>query len=134
MGSVRNFLLCVRWANPSFRKSERDITFKLDTGADANVLPLDEYQQVLSDVPMTRTDTILTAFGNSKIHPEGEEKLEVKCQEISMTKLLSFYVTSASDIAILGYKACTAMNLVTRVAIDSVSNTTVLTKDSLIGI
>ena len=110
--------------------NERDITFKLDTGADANVLPLDVYKQVLSDVPMTRTDTILTAFGNSKIHPEGEVKLEVKCQETSMTKLLSFYVTSASDIAIFS----TAMNLVTRVAIDSVSNTTVLTKDSLLEI
>ena len=116
----------------TLKVDERDITFKLDTGADANVPPLDVYQQVLSDVPMTRTDTILTAFGNSKIHPEGEVKLEVKCQEISMTKLLSFCVTSAS--AILGCKACTAMNLGTGVAIDSVSNITVLTKDILFEI
>ena len=118
----------------TLKVNERDITFKLDTGADANVLPLDVYRQVLSDVPMTRTDTILTAFGNGRIHPEGEVKLEVKCKETSMTKLLSFYVTSASNIAILGCKACTAMNLVTRVAIDSVCNTTVLTKDSLLEI
>ena len=83
---------------------------------------------------MTRTDTLLTVFRNSKIHTEGEVKLGVKCQETSMTKLLSFYVTSASDIAILGCKACTALNIVTRVAIDSVSNTTVLTKDSLLKI
>ena len=88
----------------TLKVNERDITFKLDTGADAKVLPLDVYQRLLSDVPMTRTDTILTAFGNSKIHPEGEVKFEVKCQETSMTKLLSFYVTSASDIAILGAK------------------------------
>ena len=51
-----------------------------------------------------------------------------------MTKLLSFYVTNASDIDILGCKACTSMNLVKRVAIDSVSNTTVLTKDSFLYI
>ena len=118
----------------TLKVNERDITFKLDTGADANVLPLDVHQHVLSDVPMTRTDTILTAFGNSKIRSEGEVKLEVKCQETSMTKLLSFYVTSASDIAIFGSKACIAMNLVTRVVIDSVSNTTVLTKDSRLDI
>ena len=61
--------------------NEQDITFKLDTGADANVLPLDVYQQVLSDVLMTRTDIILTAFGNSKIRPEGEVKLEVKVKK-----------------------------------------------------
>ena len=61
-------------------------------------------------------------------------KLEVKCQETSMTKLLSFYVTSASGIAILGCKACTVINLVKIVAIGSVSNTTVLTKDCLLEI
>ena len=118
----------------TLKVNERDITFKLDTGADANVLPHDVYQQVLSDVPMAQTDTILTVFGNSKIRREGEVKLEVKCQETSMTKLLSFYVTNASDIAILGCKASTSMNLVKRVAIDSVSNTTVLTKDSFLYI
>ena len=104
------------------------------TTLNANVLPLDNYRPFLSEVPLTRTDTILTAFGNSKIRPEGEVKLEVKYQENSMTKLLSFYVTSASGIAILGCKACTDMNLVNRVAIDSVCNTTVLTKDSLLEI
>ena len=60
-------------------------------------------------------------------------KLEVKYQGTSMTKLLSFYVTSASGIAILGCKACTDMNLVKRVAIDSVSDTG-LTKYSLLEI
>ena len=118
----------------ALKVNERDITFILDTGADANVLSLDVHQQVLSDVPMTRTDTILRAFGNSKIRPEGEVKLEFKCQKTSMTKLLSFYVTSASGIAILGCKACTAMNLVKRVAIDLVCNTTILTKNSLLKI
>ena len=121
--------------NPDSRQvPERDITFKLDTSADANVLPLDVYQHVLSDVPITLTYTILTAFGNSKIRPDGEAKLEVACPETSMTKLLSFYVTSAPGIAILGCKACTVMNLMKRVAIDSVSNSTVLMKESLLDI
>ena len=80
--------------------NERDITFKLDIGADAHVLPLDVYQQVLTDVLITRTYIILTVFEDSKILPEGEVKLEVKCQETSMTKLLSFYVTIASDIGV----------------------------------
>ena len=65
----------------TLKVNEQDITFKLDTGADANVLSLDVYQQVLSDVLMTRTDIILTAFGNSKIRPEGEVKLEVKVKK-----------------------------------------------------
>ena len=118
----------------ALKVNERDITYKLDTGADANVLPLDAYRRVLSDVPMTRTYAIFLAFGNSKIRPDGEVKLEVKCQETSTTKLLSVHVTSASGIAILGCKAWCAMSLVKRVVIDSVSNPTVLTKDSLLEI
>ena len=66
------------WHTP-LKVNEWEVTFKLDTGADANVLPLHVYQHVLSDVPITRTDTILTAFGNSKIRPEGGVKLEVIC-------------------------------------------------------
>ena len=51
-----------------------------------------------------------------------------------MTRLLSFYVTSVSGIAIVECKACPAMDLVKRVAIDSLSNSTVLTKYSLLEI
>ena len=120
---------CNEW-HTTLKVNEQDITFTLDTGADTNVLPFDMYQHVLSDVPMTRTNTNLTAFGNSKIRPEGE----VKCYKTSITKLLSFYVTSASGIAILGCKACTDMNLVKIVAIDLVFNTTVLKKYSLLQI
>ena len=95
------------------------------------MLPLDVYQQIQSNVPLTPTDTILTAFGDNKIRPEGEAQLEVTCPQTSMTKLLNFYVTSASSIAILGRKACTTMNLVKRVAIDIVEDTTVLTEARL---
>ncbi len=48
-------------------------------GADANVLPLDVYKQALSDVPMTRTDAVLTTFGNCRIRPERNVKVEVTC-------------------------------------------------------
>ena len=121
---------CNEWQT-TLRLNNSDVIFKLDTGADANVLPLDVYQQIYSNVPLTPTDTILTAFGDNKIRPEGEVQLEVTCPRTSMTKLLHFYVTRASSIAILGCKACTTMNLVKRVAIGIVEDTTVLTEAGL---
>ena len=121
---------CNEW-HTTLRLNNSDVIFKLDTGADANVLPLDVYQQIYSNVPLTPTDTILTAFGDNKIRPEGEVQLEVTCPRTSMTKLLHFYVTRASSIAILGCKACTTMNLVKRVAIGIVEDTTVLTEAGL---
>ena len=49
--------------------------FKLDSGADPNVLQLDTYERLGSGAPLMQTNTVLTAFGNSKIRPEGEVKL-----------------------------------------------------------
>ena len=67
--------------------------FKLDSGADANVLPLDTYERLGSVAPLMETNTVLTAFGNAKIRPEGEVKLRVVNPNTSEARMLDFYVT-----------------------------------------
>ena len=79
--------------------------FKLDSGADANVLPLDTYERLGSGVPLMETDTVLTAFGNANIRPGDEVKLRVVNPSTSDARMLDFYVTRASEIAILGSRA-----------------------------
>ena len=100
--------------------------FKLDSGADANVLPLDTYERLGSVAPLMETNTVLTAFGNAKIRPEGEVKLQVVNPNTSEARMLDFYVTRASEIAILGCKACTELDLVRRVSVDTVAEKDVL--------
>ncbi|ESO95059.1 hypothetical protein LOTGIDRAFT_160821 [Lottia gigantea] len=56
------------------------------------------------------TNTVLHAFGNSKIRPIG--KTEVKCTIGSTVKNLQFYVTDRADTAILGHRACEKFNLI----------------------
>ena len=102
--------------------------FKLDSGADANVLPLDTYERLGSVAPLMETNTVLTAFGNAKIRPEGEVKLRVVNSNTSEARMLDFYVTRASEIAILGCKACTELDLVRRVSVDTVAENDVLTE------
>ena len=41
----------------------QEVRFKLDSGADANVLPLDTYERLGSGSPLMKTNTVLTAFG-----------------------------------------------------------------------
>ena len=57
--------------------SNQEVCFKLDSGADANVLPLDKYERLGSGAPLMEKNMVLTAFGNAKIRPEGEVKLRV---------------------------------------------------------
>ena len=92
--------------------------FKLDSGSDANVLPLDTYERLGSVAPLMETKTVLTAFGNAKIRPEGAVKLRVVDPNTSEARMLDFYVTCVSEIAILGCKACTELHLVRRVTVD----------------
>ena len=52
----------------------QEVCFKLDSGADANVLPLDTYERLGPSSSLMQTNTVLTAFGNAKNRPEGEAK------------------------------------------------------------
>ena len=109
----------------------QEVRFKLDSGADANVLPLDTYERLGSGSPLMKTNTVLTAFGNAKIRPEGEVKLPVVNPHTSETRMLDFYVTRSSDIAILGCKACIELDLV-RMSVDTVAENDVLTEEKCV--
>ena len=86
------------------------------------VLPLDTYERLGSGAPLMQTNTVLTEIGNAKIRPEGEVKLRVVNPNTSETRMLDLYVTNASGIAILGYKACTAVDLMCRVFVDAATD------------
>ena len=79
-----------------------------------------------------KTNTVLTAFGNAKIRPEGEVKLPVVNPHTSETRMLDFYVTRSSGIAILGCKACIELDLVRRVSVDTVAENDVLTEEKCV--
>ena len=48
-----------------------NITCKLDTGAEANVLPVSDYNKLLNRPPLKLTDIKLTAYGGYSINPIG---------------------------------------------------------------
>ena len=107
----------------------QEVCFKLDSGADANVLRLDTYERLSSGSPLMKTNTVLTAFG--KIQPEGEVKSPVVYPHTSETRMLTFYVTRSSDIAILGCKACIELDLVRRSSLYTVAQNDVLTEANM---
>ena len=64
-----------RWQAP-VQVQGRMLLFKFDTGAQVNVLPLHLYQKLKQKSPLKPTQTILTAFSNTKIQPAGTAQLE----------------------------------------------------------
>ena len=91
----------------------RSVHFKLDTGSEANVLPVTVYRQMKS-VKLEKTKTLLYAFGEHQVVLLGTVKLDCTTEKGHKENLL-FYVTSSTDVPILGSKACNDLNLVKRV-------------------
>ena len=82
------------------RFSDTPVTFKLDTGAQANVLPVNVYGRIKPNKPLARTRTVLTAFGDAQITQVGETQLRVTCPVTGRSQLMKFFVTDTADIAI----------------------------------
>lgn len=96
--------------------SGRNVNFKLDTGAEANILPLYIYNELELDkiCRMNKSRLILIAYGNNRLHSEGQINIKCssrKCKNIS----LSFEVVNVDSDPILGLKACVKLDLVRRV-------------------
>ena len=71
-------------------------TFKLDTGAEANILPFDLYKQVCSSL-LRPTSTVLCGFGSAVIKPLGSLDVTV-CDREGREFPLLFYAT-VRDVA-----------------------------------
>jgi hypothetical protein len=104
------------------RKNNGDINLKckVDTGAQSNVLPIHLFRVLYPELinaegmprdgALQRSDVILTAYGGSEITQFG--KILIPCQHKRGKFNCIFYVTDAVGPAILGIKACRALELV----------------------
>ena len=90
------------------------VNFKLDTGAQANVLPLCTLKQAApGQTQLEPTDVSLTAFGDHQVKPLGTAILP--CSYKDDTWQVKFYITDVANTPILGHNACEKMGLIKRV-------------------
>lgn len=101
------------------------VKLKLDTGAEANVLPLRIFKSIKRKARRERrahlllrpTRTVLVAYGGMRLRPE--RKLTLKCSTPKAQASLPFYISRHSSIPILGREACEDLHLVKRVDVDT---------------
>ena len=98
----------------------RQILFKLDTGAQANTLPLRDLQKIHTQPMLSRTKVVLKPFGGgANIEPLGTIKL--RCEVNGKQQRLLFYIVntgSATTSAILGQDACEDLKLIQRINVN----------------
>ena len=97
--------------------NKQKTTFKLDTGAQCNVISKDKYNQI-STKPLRPSHARLMAFGGAKLNPCG--KTTISCRHKDKQYAVEFEVVDQNVPNILGLKACTEMNLIQRV--DAIDN------------
>ena len=92
---------------------EINIPFKLDTGAQANILPTSELNRMHPRPKLKRTSTRLTAYNGSNIPVVGELSTPIEIK--GKTQTIDFTIVEGNYRPILGLKTCQEMQLVKRV-------------------
>ena len=93
-----------------------NVTFKLDTGAEASVIPVQIFGQLLNTPELKVTKMKLTAYGGTAIRPIGTCTLQ--CTTKYSNHGVQFYIVDADSQPILGLKHCEKLGLVKRVNIN----------------
>uniref|UniRef100_A0A803SS84 Gypsy retrotransposon integrase-like protein 1 n=1 Tax=Anolis carolinensis TaxID=28377 RepID=A0A803SS84_ANOCA len=106
------------------------IKFKLDTGAEANVLPFSIFSRIPGAKQMSKSKVVLVAYGGTKIQPMGA--VEFDCITAKGVYNLLFYVTDCSTTPLLGRPACENLGLIYRV--DLIQAEGLLTQEKLLSL
>lgn len=98
-----------------FAETGKAISFKLDTGAGANVIGLNEYRKVGPKKQFEATGQKLSNFDGSKLTVVG--KVELACEVKGKTENLVFYVVDCEKTTpLMGLPSIVKLKLLTRVA------------------
>ena len=84
--------------------------FKIDTGAQANVLPKSDFDKLSIHQPRTQSTVTLRGYGGRELDTLG--MCDLNCMYKDVDRNLQFHVVNEDAPAVLGLKSCVDMNLV----------------------
>ena len=88
----------------------QSVSFKLDTGAQVNVLPLTVFQSKFPQVKLQTTNNKLYGYSGKPLDVKG--MCTLPCSHKSMDMELLFYVVSTTAPPVLGLRACMELKLI----------------------
>lgn len=120
------------------KAGDMSVKFKLDTGAETNVLPQVVCKSLRRKVRREKrmnlqlkpTKNVLVTYGGVRLKPEGT--ILPECSTAHTKANLLFYVSNHSETAILGKDACKALGLIKRMDTDMLTVNYPTTKEELL--
>lgn len=88
------------------------VKFKLDTGSEVNIVPLEIYNSLSKRPKLLKTHILLETYGGFKVKPLGVVKLN--CESRASHALQEFVIVETKSRALLGLPACIALGLIKR--------------------
>lgn len=107
------------------------INFKLDTGAQVNVLPFKTFKKIVGKDQLLRESRgLLEAFGGEKIKPLGNIKLS--CKINNSIGDVEFAVVNKNVMPILGLQVCKKFNLLVKITNSKIDTLKINSKNEFI--
>ncbi len=97
----------------SLKSNGSQIRYKMDTGAQANVLPLSIYNQLNIKPTLTETNVKLSAYNGESIPAVGQCELNLKNKNENYQ--VTFIVTDSKSPPLLGLQTCQQLNIIKRI-------------------
>lgn len=101
-----------KWTQ-ALKINNHELTFKLDTGAECNVLPYKDFEKVANKKALLKSNCKLVTYSGHTMEPKGKVKL--KCYYKDKDHEFEFQVVDGNSPAIIGRDACTELGVVKRV-------------------
>jgi hypothetical protein len=90
----------------------KNVNFKIDTGAQCNVLPEEIFDRIKKKPKITATGTKLTGYGGAQVPVKGKCVLEIEQNTNRKTEAEFFIVKAPNSKALIGLPTCQNLKLI----------------------
>ena len=108
------------WYEEILMDRNKRIKFKLDTGAQVNILPFYMFKLLNKDKNIVSTNVKLESFGGFRINPIGSAKFYCSTKN-NIERMVEFLIVAEKVSPILGLNSCNDLNLIKRVDLINLS-------------
>ena len=105
-------------ASIKLKLTNKSVSFKLDTGAEVNVMPMKVFK-TFQQVELKPTEVRLISYTGQQLDVAGQAEFE--CSHKGKQSKLKFVVVKTNAVPLLGFRSCQELNLIKVIlAVDNV--------------
>lgn len=88
----------------------KSVSFKIDSGAELDVLPLSILKQLIGKIELLETNIRLRGFGGNRVLPKGMCSLSLRFGDVTLNRMVA--IVDHDTTPILGFYTCVAFGII----------------------